>query len=77
MHDVRLIRDDPKPFLTGQISRGASSEDAQALLHRLIAMDDARRKAIAALQEAQERRNARSKEIGQAKARKDERGRRR
>jgi seryl-tRNA synthetase len=37
----------------------------------LIALDERRRNAIAALQAAQERRNALSKEIGQAKAKKD------
>src|SRR3712207_1484539 len=72
MHDIRLIRENPEPFLKGVRDRGSSPEEAQALLDRLAAMDDARRRAIAALQEAQERRNARSKEIGQAKAKKDE-----
>ena len=37
----------------------------------MIALDEARRAAIAELQKAQERRNAVSKEIGQAMARKD------
>jgi seryl-tRNA synthetase len=72
MHDIRLIRDNPDPFLKGLIDRGSPPEEARALLGRLLAMDDERRRAIAALQEAQERRNARSKEIGQAKAKKDE-----
>jgi seryl-tRNA synthetase len=72
MHDIRLIRENSEPFLKGLIDRGSSPDEAQALFDRLIAVDDARRRAIAALQEAQERRNARSKEIGQAKAQKDE-----
>jgi seryl-tRNA synthetase len=72
MHDIRLIRENPEPFLKGVRDRGSSPEEAQALFDRLVAMDDARRRAIAALQEAQERRNARSKEIGQAKAKKDD-----
>ena len=38
----------------------------------LIALDEARRQVITRLQEAQARRNAASKEIGKAKAAKDE-----
>ena len=39
---------------------------------QLIALDEARRKVVTRLQEAQARRNAASKEIGKAKAAKDE-----
>src|ERR687886_379276 len=67
MHDIRLIRDNPNAFDDGLKKRGL-----EPLSARLIALDDARKSAVAALQAAQERRNALSKEIGQAKAKKDE-----
>jgi seryl-tRNA synthetase len=49
------------------VRRGLAGESA-----RLIALDETRRTAIHALETAQARRNAASKEIGQAKAKKDE-----
>ncbi|MBX3537832.1 MAG: serine--tRNA ligase [Chelatococcus sp.] len=72
MHDIRLIRDNPEPFVTGLIRRGSSKEEAQALLDRLLGLDDRRRAAIAAAQSVQERRNALSREVGEAKKAKDE-----
>ena len=44
----------------------------EPLSERVIALDDRRKSAVSALQAAMERRNAMSKEIGQAKAKKDE-----
>jgi seryl-tRNA synthetase len=67
MHDIRFIRDNPAAFDEGLKKRGLAPLSAE-----LIALDERRRGAIAALQAAQERRNALSKEIGQAKAKKDE-----
>jgi seryl-tRNA synthetase len=67
MHDIRLIRDHPDAFDEGLTKRGLAPLSAE-----LIALDERRRAAIAALQAAQERRNALSKEIGQAKAKKDD-----
>ena len=67
MHDIRFIRDNPQAFDDGLAKRGLAPMAAQ-----LIALDEERRRAIAAAQEAQQRRNALSKEIGQAKAKKDE-----
>src|SRR5262245_6007883 len=67
MHDIRAIRDDPDAFDAGLTKRGLEAQAA-----RLVALDDQRRSAIAELQVFQERRNAVSKEIGQAKAKKDE-----
>jgi seryl-tRNA synthetase len=67
MHDIRLIRENPDLFDEGLRKRGLAPLSAE-----LIALDEHRRSAIAALQAAQERRNALSKEIGQAKAKKDE-----
>ncbi|QCI68745.1 serine--tRNA ligase [Phreatobacter stygius] len=66
MHDIRWIRDNPQAFDDGLATRGRSPLSAE-----LIALDDARKSAIATLQAAQERRNAASKEIGQAMAAKD------
>src|SRR3954452_4562512 len=70
MHDIRFIRENREAFVEGLRRRGL--EAPEALADRLIALDEERRGAIAALQAAQERRNALSKEIGQAKAKKDE-----
>src|ERR1700737_4369974 len=66
MHDIRAIRDDPQSFDKGLARRGLPP-----LADSLIALDEKRRAAIADLQRAQERRNAVSKEIGAAMARKD------
>lgn len=67
MHDIRSIRENPAAFDQGLRNRGMEPLSAQ-----LIALDDRRKSAISALQAATERRNAMSKEIGQAKAKKDE-----
>jgi seryl-tRNA synthetase len=66
MHDIKLIRDDPEAFDAGLARRGLPPMAAS-----LLALDDRRRAAILELQKAQERRNAVSKEIGQAMGRKD------
>ena len=67
MHDIRSIRDNPARFDQGLEKRGL-----EPLSGTLIALDDRRKSAISALQAATESRNALSKEIGQAKAKKDE-----
>ncbi len=66
MHDIRAIRDDPRAFDEGLERRGLPPR-----ADTLIALDERRRAAIAELQVAQERRNAASKQIGAAMARKD------
>ena len=66
MHDIRAIRDNPAAFDKGLRRRGLASR-----AESLIALDEKRRAAILALQSAQERRNAVSKQIGVAMARKD------
>ncbi|HWK43089.1 MAG TPA: serine--tRNA ligase [Stellaceae bacterium] len=63
MHDLKSIRDDPAAFDRGLARRGVAPQ-AEALL----ALDVARRDTQTALQEVQARRNAISREIGQAKA---------
>src|ERR1700729_3583907 len=66
MHDIRAIRENPEAFDQGLGRRGLSPRAQE-----LIALDEKRRAAILALQAAQERRNAISKQIGVAMARKD------
>jgi len=67
MHDIRLIRDDPAALDAALARRHLPPRSAE-----LVALDDARRGAIAAAQSTQTRRNELSKGIGQAKAAKDE-----
>ncbi|MFD1694419.1 serine--tRNA ligase [Roseibium aestuarii] len=66
MFDIKWIRENAEAFDAGLARRGYEASSA-----RLIALDDARRSHITRLQEAQERRNAASKEIGKAMAEKD------
>src|SRR5271166_3274807 len=66
MHDMRAIRENPEAFDEGLRRRGLGPR-----AESLIALDEKRRAAIAALQSAQERRNAASRQIGAAMARKD------
>ncbi len=67
MFDIKWIRDNPEAFDRGLTRRGLAPLAAEA-----IKLDDARRVHLTKLQEAQARRNAASKEIGKAKAAKDE-----
>ena len=67
MHDIKAIRDNPQAFDAGLKRRGLS-----ALSPSLLAIDERRRAAILASEQAQARRNAASKEIGDAKKAKDE-----
>ena len=71
MHDIKLIRDDQLAFRADLLRRKPDEAAADALLARLIELDDARRSAIARAQALQERRNAASKEIGAAMKAKD------
>ncbi|HWK94347.1 MAG TPA: serine--tRNA ligase [Pseudolabrys sp.] len=67
MYDIRWIRENPEAF-----DRGLTRRGLEPLSAKLLALDEKRRAAIAASEQAQARRNAASKEIGQAKAKKDE-----
>ncbi len=67
MFDIKAIRDNPAAFDAGLARRGLGP-----LAAGLIAQDEALRAIKTRLQEAQARRNAASKEIGKAKASKDE-----
>lgn len=66
MLDIRWIRDNPKALAEALRKRSWSSEDAQSTVDDLIARDEARREHLTELQTRQERRNAASKEIGNA-----------
>ncbi|MET4800697.1 serine--tRNA ligase [Bradyrhizobium sp. LB11.1] len=67
MHDIKSIRDNPQAFDAGLARRGLKPLSAS-----LLAIDERRRAAILASEQAQARRNAASKEIGDAKKAKDE-----
>jgi seryl-tRNA synthetase len=66
MHDIRSIRDNPQAFDDALKRRGLEGMSAA-----LLAIDEKRRAAIAAAEQALARRNAASKEIGEAKKTKD------
>jgi seryl-tRNA synthetase len=67
MHDIKWIRDNPEAFDRGLARRGLAPQAEQ-----LLAIDECRRALIQKLEQAQARRNQASKEIGHAKAAKDE-----
>ncbi len=67
MHDIRFIRENPDAFDRALARRGLPPQ-----AQRLIELDEKRREKILALETAQARRNAASKEIGEAKKAKDE-----
>jgi seryl-tRNA synthetase len=67
MHDIRWIREHKDAFDRGLKRRGLPPE-----ADKLLAVDERRRAAIQKFEQAQARRNAASKEIGEAKKRKDE-----
>lgn len=66
MLDIKWIRENPGALADALGKRGQSAEVARATVDDLIAKDEARRAHVSKLQEAQERRNAASKEIGNA-----------
>ncbi|MCB1506842.1 MAG: serine--tRNA ligase [Hyphomicrobiaceae bacterium] len=66
MFDIKWIRDNAEAFDTGLKRRGL-----EPLSAKLIELDDARRRHQTKLQDAQQRRNAASKEIGKAMGAKD------
>jgi seryl-tRNA synthetase len=69
MHDIRFIRENPADFDKGLARRGLPAQAAD-----LIALDEARREAVTAVQVAQSRRNEASKLIGAAMAKGDREG---
>ncbi len=67
MHDIKSIRDNPQAFDAALKRRGLAPLSAS-----LLAIDEKRRAAILSSEQAQARRNAASKEIGEAKKAKDD-----
>ncbi|MFG1290515.1 serine--tRNA ligase [Xanthobacter versatilis] len=76
MHDIKWIRDEPEGLITALVRRGGGSDEArvaaEALVTKLRGLDEQRRATLTQLETLLARRNAASKEIGQAKAKKDE-----
>ena len=69
MHDIKAIRENPQAWVSGWSSRGV--EGAEALVEELLRLDRELRAAQTAGQEALAKRNAASKLIGAAMAKKD------
>jgi seryl-tRNA synthetase len=67
LHDIKAIRDNPAAFDQSLANRGLAP-----LAAGLLAIDDERRALQTRLQDAQARQNAASKDIGKAKAARDE-----
>src|SRR5688572_2817757 len=67
MFDAKWVREHAEEFDRGLKRRGLPAESG-----KIIELDEKRRAVIAKLQVLQERRNAASKEIGEAKKAKDE-----
>jgi seryl-tRNA synthetase len=68
MFDIKWIRDNPEAFDKAMSMR----KNVSVRSADLLAIDERRRQIIVRLNEAQEKRNTLSKQIGQAKAQKDE-----
>jgi seryl-tRNA synthetase len=66
MLDIRWIRENPQALTDALVRRGSSAAQAQSVVDDVIARDEARRSHLTELQQSQERRNAASKEIGNA-----------
>jgi seryl-tRNA synthetase len=69
MHDIRAIRDNPAAFVSGWSSRGV--EEADGLVADLLRLDGELRAAQTTAQDGLTKRNAASKLIGAAMAKKD------
>ena len=74
MYDIKAIRENPDAFDAGMARRPNLKDDEKARFssRSLLALDEKRRAAITAFEQAQARRNAASKEIGEAKKAKDD-----
>jgi seryl-tRNA synthetase len=72
MLDIKWIREHPDALARALVSRGSDAAAAKAQVADLIARDESRRTTIVELEELQAARNAAAKEIGRAKAQKDE-----
>ncbi|MFG1479024.1 serine--tRNA ligase [Xanthobacter sp. V4C-4] len=76
MHDIKWIREQPEGLVDALARRGGNADAARLagdlLVKKVLGLDEQRRVAVTRLEGLLARRNAASKEIGQAKARKDE-----
>ena len=72
MHDIKAIREHPSAFIAGLKRRPAFAETAEGIAADLIERDRDLRDLLTALQQKQARRTEASKQIGAAKAKKDE-----
>ncbi|WP_127092029.1 serine--tRNA ligase [Aquabacter cavernae] len=72
MHDIKWVRDEPEGLVRALTRRQMPEAEAIALRDSLLALDEQRRSNLTTLETLLARRNAASKEIGQAKAQKDE-----
>jgi seryl-tRNA synthetase len=70
MHDIRAIRDNPDRFAKAWSRR--PSLDGKAVVGEILELDAEVRKHLLAKEQAEAARNAKSKDIGKAKASKDE-----
>jgi seryl-tRNA synthetase len=70
MHDIRAIRENPTAYAAALSRR--PTVDGASEVSKIMALDEKVRAAILRKQEAETARNAKSKEIGKAKASKDE-----
>lgn len=66
MLDIKWIRENPNSLIEALVKRGQSSASAQATVDDLVLKDEERRAHLGELQVKQERRNAASREIGNA-----------
>ena len=66
MLDIRWIRDNPQALEAALRKRGWDESDSSRTVEQIVARDEARRAHLTELQQKQERRNAASKEIGNA-----------
>ena len=66
MLDIRWIRENPQALADVLVRRGWSADESRSTVDDVIARDEARRSHLTELQQSQERRNAASKEIGNA-----------
>lgn len=70
MHDIRAIRDNPDAYAAALSRR--PTVDGASVVAEILALDAEVRKALLVKEQAEAARNAKSKEIGKAKASKDE-----
>ncbi len=71
MLDIKWIRENPQALIDALVKRQWSEDEARSTVDGILAKDEARRAHLGELQTKQERRNAASKEIGNAMRNKD------